>query len=59
MREIRSSDFEDTATIKSARSARPIEILLGAECLETWGIGLDMKNKQLDFVHYQKEAVER
>lgn len=37
---------------------RPIDILLGMETMESWGIGLDNAHKQLDFRFYAQEAYE-
>jgi predicted aspartyl protease len=37
---------------------RPIDVLLGMETMETWGIGLDTKHKRLDFTHYTKTFYE-
>lgn len=37
---------------------RGIEIIIGAEAMELWGIGMDMANRRLDFTHYAREATE-
>lgn len=37
---------------------RPVDIILGMEAMETWGIGLDTAHKRLDFTHYQQESYE-
>lgn len=39
-------------------NGREIEIIIGAETMELWGIGLDMANRRLDFTHYAKESIE-
>lgn len=37
---------------------REIDMIFGCEDMETWNIGLDLKNKKLDLTHFVKEFTE-
>lgn len=39
-------------------SGREIDLLFGAIAMQNWGIGLDLKNEQLDFSHFATEFLE-